>query len=376
MRISWRASVLLLGALSAVRCTCDSDAPSPAPEPDTHVADFTPDADGCVEGVTSLDPGVHAGVSLAHNYQHGGRRGYGSATSAQTLEELRALGVRWVSLTPFGFMDSLEATEVRMASGHPAAENDARMEAEIRAARGRGLRVFLKPHVWIARGAWRGHLRPTDWAAWFESYLAFIVHYADMAQRLDVELLAIGVEFPVEGHEGAWRDVIAAVRDAYEGELTFAANWDAADAVPFWDALEYVGVQLYPPLADEIGASEASMRRALDRHLDGLEALGDRVDRPVLLTEVGYKSIVGAEVHPHTWPERHGDPTPSEPAQAQAYGRLFDALHARPRIRGVYLWKWFTDPDTDEEAADGFSPRGKLAEHVLRSAYLQRCASR
>ena len=87
------------------------------------------------------------------------------------------------------------------------------------------------------------------------------------------------------------------------------------------------------------------------------------------MTEVGYKSIRETLVNPHEWPERHGQPAVDQEAQAVAYQRLFVALADRPRIAGVYLWKWFTDPDTDEEGPDGFSARGKLAEAVVRSAY-------
>lgn len=362
----------LLLALALFAVGCDDDEPparARAQEPEP-----TLDADGCVTDVASLSPDVQAGMSVAHNYQHRGQRGYGSSTSRATLEELRDLGVRWVSLTPFGFMRALDASEVHLIHDRPEAENDGRMRREIEAAHARGLRVFLKPHVWIGGGAWRGDVRPRDWSAWFASYRTFILHYARMAESLDVELLAVGVELPCEGRrEPQWRALIAEIRAVYHGELTYAANWDRVDAVPFWPALDYVGVQFYPSLADELGAPEAELERALARQLDALGALSGRVDRPVLLTEVGYKSIEGAEVHPHEWPERHGAPTVSEAAQARAYRRLFGALAGRGYIRGVYLWKWFTDPDTDEEGADGFSPRGKRAEAVLRSAYAERC---
>ena len=56
--------------------------------------------------------------------------------------------------------------------------------------------------------------------------------------------------------------------------------------------------------------------------------------------------------------------------QAQAYEVLMADVAARPWIHGLYIWKWFTNPDTREEGPRGFSPRGKLAEAVLRRAYL------
>lgn len=368
MRPALVLSLLLLAV------ACDDERP---PRAQAHARVEPPqqlDDNGCAPDVASLPEGVHAGMSVAHNYQHRGQRGYGTSTSHATLDELRELGVRWVSLTPFGYMRSLESNEVRQIHDRPEAENDGRMRREIEAAHALGLRVFLKPHVWIGGGAWRGDVRPESWEAWFASYRTFILHYARMAEELDVELLAVGVELPCEGaREAQWRALIAEIRESYHGELTYAANWDRAESVPFWEAVDFVGVQFYPSLARELGAPEADMARSLGRRLDELGALSRRSGRPVLLTEVGYKSIEGAEVHPHEWPERHGAPTVSEAAQAQAYRRLFAAVSEREFIRGLYLWKWFTDPDTDEEGADGFSPRGKRAEAVLRSAFSPRC---
>ena len=56
-------------------------------------------------------------------------------------------------------------------------------------------------------------------------------------------------------------------------------------------------------------------------------------------------------------------------AQATAYRVFFAGVAARPNIRGVYLWKWFTDPDTGEEGPGGFSPRGKPAAAVLQEVF-------
>jgi hypothetical protein len=52
------------------------------------------------------------GVCYASTWRNHGADGYGSATSQQTLRRLRRLGVEWVSLTPFGFMESITAPEV------------------------------------------------------------------------------------------------------------------------------------------------------------------------------------------------------------------------------------------------------------------------
>ncbi len=183
-------------------------------------------------------------MCVAHNYQSGGRRGYGSETSRASLAELKSLGVDSVSLTPFGFMRSLTSTRVEHVdeSNATAGETDTRLIAEIRAARALGLRVLLKPHIWVSGGAWRGELRPSNWEEWFANYRAWILRYAALASREDVAILAIGTELKSSlARPDAWRSLIAEVRAVFDGELTYCANWDALERVRFFDAVDYVG---------------------------------------------------------------------------------------------------------------------------------------
>lgn len=342
--------------------------------------DVSVDARGCAAGVSQLSSTAQRGICFAHNYQDEGARGYGSDVSRASLNELAALGVTWVSLTPFGFMDSASSAEVHHVGAMRAGETDARMRAEIAAAREAGLSVLLKPHLWIRGGVFLGDIDPgsdAGWRAWFTSYREWIVGYARLAEELHVPLLAIGVEFGSSSasREPDWRALIASVRAVYHGELVYAANWDEVSSVPFWDALDYVGVQFYPPLATRLDEPAEMLARRLATHLDALGALSARVGRPVLLTEVGYKSVRGTALRPHEWPEhmRH-QPAASEAEQALCYQLLLNAVAERPFIRGVYWWKWFSDPDSSEEGPDGFSPRSKQAEAVLRAAFSPRCA--
>ena len=93
----------------------------------------------------------------------------------------------------------------------------------------------------------------------------------------------------------------------------------------------------------------------------------------MLLTEVGYRAASDALVRPHAWPERAGQARFDPKTQATAYRALVEAVRGRPWVHGLYWWKWFTDPNANEEGKAGFSPRGKAAETVLRAAYSGRC---
>jgi len=338
-----------------------------------------PDARGCLPGVPTLAPGVHRGMSFAHSWEAGGRFGYGTDAARLSLRELRALGVDWVSLTPFGYQRSLEDDRVRLPRLR-GAETDARMVAGIRDARSQGFQVFYKPHVWVGGGDWVGRIDPGDeaaWDRWWASYRAFLLHHARIAQAEGVPLFAVGCELKTTSVRFAdrWRGLVREVRQIYRGELVYAANWDEVVDVPWWDAVDHVGIQFYPPVAFSRAESESQKRARLQDYMGHLDALHRRTGKPVLFTEVGYRSRMHPEIRPHAWPEHDPDdaPPPSEAAQALAYRRLFQALEGRDWLSGLYVWKWFSNPESREEGADGFSPRGKRAAQVLATAFRDRC---
>lgn len=334
-------------------------------------------------GVAALPPRVQRGVSFVHSWEQGGAQGYGSPASRKSLEELHTLGANWISVMPFGFVAALDADAVhfRHEGGaatrfHTAGETDDRIYRQIADAHAQGFKVLLKPHLWVRQGSWCGSINPATperWARFWDSYQQFILHYADVAQRAGADLLAVGVELGTTTARDPqhWRGLIAQVRQTYPGPLVYGANWDEVARVPFWDALDYIGVQFYAPLADTPDAAEAAMAARLAGHLDQLGDLAQRLGKRVLFTEVGYKAIHGTAVQPHLWPEhlRGSAVELSGAAQAQAYRTFFHGIQGRPWVAGLYLWKWFSNPDSTEEDGAGFSPRRKPAEAVIRAAF-------
>src|SRR5687767_10105409 len=113
---------------------------------------------------------VERGVCYAHAWGRGGRDGYGTETSARTRDRLLGLGVDSISLMPYALMRTVESTIIM--PNHGAGETDERLRTETRAAHARGLRVVLKPNIWILGDAWPGALAwKSDAAfdAWFAS---------------------------------------------------------------------------------------------------------------------------------------------------------------------------------------------------------------
>lgn len=111
---------------------------------------------------------------------------------------------------------------------------------------------MLKPQIWISRGVYTGKINPTSqhsWKVFKASYRKFILHFAQVAEQHDIPLYCIGTELPsvVKREEEFWRELILELRAIYKGELVYAENWDQYQAVPFWDALDYIGINAYFP---------------------------------------------------------------------------------------------------------------------------------
>ena len=291
--------------------------------------------------------------------------------------------VTWIVQTPFGRQRQYNSPEVGL---RPDAgwwgESDVGVAATAHMAREFGIKTLLKPHVWLRRsneGKWRGDIAMDDeasWQKWFASYEEFILHYAHLAEANDIEALCIGTELyraAVE-READWRRLIAAVRQVYGGELTYAANWYREfEEIRFWDALDYIGIQSYFPLAAGDSPSVAALKESWKPHLAAIEAVQQRYGKPVIFTEVGYHSTVDAAAEPWEW-----DPTDAEvPAtgaglqtQANCYDAFFQTFWQRDWVAGAYFWKWHAD-----HAASGgphnrnFTPQNKPAEETMATWY-------
>jgi hypothetical protein len=191
---------------------------------------------------------------------------------------------------------------------------------------------------------------------------------------VDAALLVVGTELATAARTrpAFWRALIAEVRSVYDGPLTYAANWyDEYEHIPFWDALDYIGVQAYFELTDAPDPSRAMLQQSWHPHREALARLARATNRPVLFTEIGYRSAPSAAARPWQWPSRSERGTaPADTLQARLYDAFFESLWARPWFAGAIIWKWRPDaPSRPDRHALGFSPQDKPAEQVLQRWY-------
>jgi hypothetical protein len=291
--------------------------------------------------------------------------GYSGVDVKADLTRLKELGSNAVVLVPTWYMAGPDS--IRIEPEPQKTPSDASLESAIETARQIGLEVVLKPHVDVLDNSFRGDIQPSDRAAWFSSYGEFVSHYADIAAASDVKVFSVGTELKsLSADTEPWKSVIASVRGRYDGELTYAANWDEVFQVQFWDQLDMIGVDAYYPLSQEGEVPTAdSLAAAWQPNVDGLEALSRQWGVPVLLTEIGYPSQRGSTAHP--WEVREGDPA-DQSIQALAYQAAYDAFEGRSWLRGMLWWSWRADPKSAEDAAIEYTPEGKEAESTFSDA--------
>lgn len=278
----------------------------------------------------------------------------GSPACERSLRHLRGLGGNSVCLIPFLWQPAPD--DPRIVLGDAVSRDQLR--AGIRQARGLGLRVMVKPHVWVPQ-TWAGAIgftRTGDQAEWLARYRAILLDLAGLAQAEGAEALALGTELRGVSGDPAWTDIISAVRDRFRGTLTYVAHWDGElDRLPFRALLDVPAISLYPPL----GPDDAGLGGRIDALAATLARQG-----PLWIGELGLRSAVGSQAKPWESPEER-EAHPDGGVQARVLDHWLTALN-RQGLRDILLWRWFSDPDAGGERDTDFTLQGKPAEAVMK----------
>ena len=302
---------------------------------------------------------------------------YLSPDSKASIADLGNTGANWSALISTWYMDTPNSTAI--APDSVKTPLDAGVQTAIGDLHARGLKVMLKPQVDVQDGTWRGQIAPSDIAAWFTSYRAFITGYASMAQAAGVEMFCVGTELKTlsgAANLAEWTTTIAAIRSVYSGPLVYAANanveGDEYSTVAFWNLLDMAGVDVYTPLTNSSSPSVSDLVAAWrhdSQNEDYVQILRDwqaTVGRPVIFTEIGYQSAQGANITPNADPST----VPDQQAQADCYEAAFEVWSQEPWLKGMFWWGWSVPVPAPGDTS--FTPRDKKAASVLATWYLPR----
>lgn len=288
--------------------------------------------------------------------------------------EMLKVNANHAAIMPFGFIRNANTPEIVFDSDrqwHGETRKGAKQYIDL--LHKKGVKVMVKPQLWIWRGVFTGSMEmksEENWRKLEDSYEKFILNYAEMANEAKADVFCIGTELEkfVANRPDFWKQLVSKVRGVYSGKLTYAANWDEYKRTPFWSQLDFIGIDAYFPLSEHETPTVEQCREGWAKHKPNIEKLSNEFDKPVLFTEFGYRST-----HQTAWKpwlvDRHDNPVNLE-GQSNALQAVFEEFWGEEWFAGGYVWKWFIDHKSSGGANDNrFTPQNKPAQEVIKKFY-------
>jgi len=290
------------------------------------------------------------------------------------IQPIRSINANWTALSPFAFMASLDNPEVRFNIDRQwrGERVDGIMEM-CNTFKKNGIKIMLKPQIWIRRGEFTGQIMmktDADWQAFEKNYTDFILTYAKVAEEQKIELFSIGTELAsfAKVRPDYWAELIKKVRAVYKGKLTYAENWDTYDNFPHWKKLDFIGIDAYFPLSEEKTPSVAGLIEAWKPYKEKIIQLSQSTGKKVLFTEYGYRSVDYTAKEP--WNSSTAMANVNFEGQQNGLEAINKTFWGEAWFEGGFLWKWFHKHSESGGKTDSqYTVQNKPAEALIRSLY-------
>jgi hypothetical protein len=259
----------------------------------------------------------------------------------ETMTELKSLGANSISIHPYARISE---------DGHVRYRKDRQsnhISTPIEWGKELNIQLMIKPHLayWGTKFRWRGDIDFEDEEAWqifFRDYEEWIVAIATIAEKSGAPIFCIGTELMNSiQYEKEWRHIISKIREVYRGELTYAANWDVYGKVPFWDDLDFIGIQAYFPLSQEKLPTEDQIISGWDRVYEEIIPFANNLDKQIIFTEIGYDISENAAMEP--WISGDSGQHNGEYLQKLCLQVALEKVKEHDQMAGFFLWKWFAE---------------------------------
>lgn len=294
-------------------------------------------------------------------------------TNYTCFRQLSEVSAEWAVLLPYGYCRNGEPEVFHNQSWQWWGETIPGIKRQAELAKREGLRLAIKPQLWVMGQGWVGSYdldTEKEWMQWEEGYKDFIMVHARMAQEVGAEMLCIGTELKNASAQRPefWRGLVKEVRKEFSGKLTYAANWDNFESVAFWDVLDFIGIDAYFPLSDANTPTVLELKRAWQVPLLQIKAVQEEFDKKVLFTEYGYKSTDGTAGRQWELNSRHA--RVNLEAQQNAYQACFEVFWEEPWFAGGFLWNWHIGNTGRQGRSDAdYTPQGKPVCRLISKWY-------
>ena len=292
----------------------------------------------------------------------------------ENVNSVVALNANQAAVMPFGFISDINSPKVIFNTQRQwYGETKKGVKQYIDILNKNGISIMLKPQIWVRGGTYTGTLEmktEADWEILENSYKDFIISYAKLGAEANVDIFCIGTELEkfVSNRPEYWKDLITEIKKVYSGKLTYAANWDEYKRVPFWETLDFIGVDAYFPLSENKSPSKEELKKGWQKWKTEMKTLSTQKNKPILFTEFGYRSVDYTAKEP--WAADRNDDNVNLQAQVNATDIIIQEFWTENWFAGGYVWKWFIDYENSGGIEDNrFTPQNKPAENTIRELY-------
>jgi len=290
------------------------------------------------------------------------------------VKPVKHINANYASLMPFALLKAIDSSNIYYNSKRQwFGETDEGLKQYAHHLRNNGIKIMVKPQVWVWNGEFTGTIKMTnekDWQNLEASYSRFILDYAKVSHDLKAEVFCIGTELEqfIKHRPDYWTQLIVEIKKVYKGKLTYASNWDEYKRTPFWADLDFIGIDAYFPLNEDKTPSFESSMKGWEKHKPTIKSYSDKYKKPILFTEFGYRSVDYSAKKP--WETSHQEIGVNMEAQVNTTKALFETFWKEPWFSGGFVWKWFHNYENSGGLENNrFTPQNKPVEAVFKHYY-------
>ena len=294
----------------------------------------------------------------------------------QVVDRMKIDGANTITFVIQHNVQNLNSNDVFPTAITPT---DDALTSGINYVKSKGMKAALNMFVDCNCGAWRAEINPSDRTAFFNSYNSVVQKFAKIGQASGVDFINLGTEMaslsnPAVNSQNTqkWRDLIRNTRANYSGRLTYGGNWGAPyeemSKIEFWNDLDFIGISAYFDLSkDEIPSVDTLKAAWGNVDTNTLQPLVNKWNKPIVFTEMGYRSVNQAANAPGDW---------SRPAyfmedgQANAYEALFSFFNTKNYFAGINIWDISSDPNYGGQGNIDYTFVNKKAEATIKKWFL------
>ncbi|WP_406459141.1 hypothetical protein OH768_31280 [Streptomyces sp. NBC_01622] len=234
-----------------------------------------------------------------------------------------------------------------------------------------GLRTTVRPlmdekSLDTANGGWRGNIKPTDRAAWFASYKAFMTPYLKAAHSERAASFVIGTELNSMEGDPRWEALVHGAEQTFSGEVAYDANWDNYVEGPITMPVTHLGVDAYFPVKV---ADTASVTTLVAGWNDWLDKKATGPLPKITISEAGIGAMNGAYHSPGNF---YAKRTVNPQVQANWYTAVCKVVQER-KMSGVYWWSVYFDTNPNVKPDDKIASRLDFAGRPLSEKAIKSC---